>query len=419
MIEPCDVTLPAQCYCWITDEGKMFLVCSAASWNDISVFSPNWSTINTISIQNANIGVLDTMVLGHVAVEEVHLPDNQIVFIEDTAFTSKQVTSMTLLDLRNNHLMGMPVVINRLTSLETLSLANNEIATVEARFLINVTNLLELNLGGNLLCYGDDIMSGSEVYQDDELLPNLQKFVLSFDSAHRDGAALRPGTMMSRLRDNLVTWAIRDTNLQSVRIGRGFKNLLYLYLEGNNITLEKLTTDSFREVEGQLSTLKLNRNLLTGVPYHCLRNMSLLQSLDLSNNRITKITTFPQLSHLIYLLLKANFIFDISDDAFSRLPALRFLDLSDNNLFTFTPRLFTDAQWRGMIELLLGQNPLTCDCRNQCLIDKMQRAATAPGGARPFTLTDMARGICGGHPLLLEIDLDALACCRPDDQCCG
>uniref|UniRef100_A0A673CAM8 Uncharacterized protein n=1 Tax=Sphaeramia orbicularis TaxID=375764 RepID=A0A673CAM8_9TELE len=97
-------------------------------------------------------------------------------------------------------------------------------------------------------------------------------------------------------------------------------------------SLDNLPSDLLKDVP-HLNTLDLTGNRLVHLPPNVFHRTS-LQSLVLKNNLIEKVDSewFPHNSSLTWLDLSGNRLTSIPADLLQRLPHMRNLDLSDNNL---------------------------------------------------------------------------------------
>ena len=158
----------------------------------------------------------------------------------------------------------------------------------------------------------------------------------------------------------LTTLQNLDMNANNISILRanafgGLTNLTKISLYNNKI--RKINNKAFGDLarveydskEGRKLDLNLGKNMLSKVPSSALRNLQILESLDLKENKIEEIVAnnFAGLDNLDHLILQRNEIKELRNEAFKGLPKLSTLYI-DNNKISF----IEDNAFQGLEEKL-------------------------------------------------------------------
>ncbi len=204
----------------------------------------------------------------------------------------------------------------KLTRLQSLNLAFNNLWTLPPGSLCDLVHLKTLNLSQNHILDGLDLsLDGCE-------LPEMQVLDLSFNQ--------------------LTTWRQSDLHLGSA------ERLVELYLNQNRLSI--LTENAF-DLMRNLLKLNLAHNQLAALPpnlFAVSKNLPKLESLELQNNSLTMLTPdlFQGLSNLALLNLSHNAISSLYFDqkTFSGLLKLKILDLSYNKLTHLGSNLFQSCE---------------------------------------------------------------------------
>lgn len=264
------------CSTWL----KMMRSMSSSHQDD----SYPWSYIEQLNLSQNNLTVLhDSSGLNRlISLLDLKITHNQLTRCEESSLAGLQ--NLKTLDLSHNRLMGLPSRIFQpvKNTIKKLILSHNSISVLVPTLFESLNKLEHLDLSHN------DITSH---WFDDRLLMNLTQ-------------------------------------------------LRYLDLSFNKLTVfsSPMTFSSLQ----QLETLSLQHNELRQVP-ETIQYLRYLTSLDLSQNYIYDITNASYLSNcrqLFNLNLEANKLENITRDAFSDLPALKVLNLANNQIHHLDPQAF-------------------------------------------------------------------------------
>lgn len=110
----------------------------------------------------------------------------------------------------------------------------------------------------------------------------------------------------------------------------------------------------------QLTELVLSTNLLTKIKPKYFESLDSLQSLYLSDNRLTDISGFGNLARLQKLDLRWNVITDVDKDAFNGLNGLLQLYMESNSISTLVDGTFDAFQRFGIMVTLGGRLQQFC-----------------------------------------------------------
>ncbi|XP_029046468.2 TLR4 interactor with leucine rich repeats-like [Osmia bicornis bicornis] len=215
-------------------------------------------------------------------------------------------------------------------SLRCVSIVNSDISSLEEGSFDGLPNLIYLNLEGNLIP-PDKLFSFGNILNITALSLNDQRTNSYYDTV------LQVNTVYPRL----LYLNLRNTKISRITntVINPFPKLSYLDLSNNQFS-------SFNFIQlwnNSLTYLNLNRNQISKIS---LDDLNKLISLNLVDNAIKSIgdgydLDLWGLSSLEHLSIANNRINFISETAFNHTVKLRYLNMSDNALTAFSPRLFT------------------------------------------------------------------------------
>ncbi|XP_012989379.2 chondroadherin [Esox lucius] len=159
---------------------------------------------------------------------------------------------------------------------------------------------------------------------------------------------------------NLFILQLNDNKLREIKPGTfaGAKDLRWLHMSGNEISL--LQPGSLDDVEN-LAILNLDGNRLSTYPSMAMSKLRVVEELSLAKNPMRSIpdNAFQSFGRYLEKLSLDNMGLEkFTDDAFSGVTALKYLNL-DNNKLRFLPR---SLEFTTITNLTLSNNPWSCNC---------------------------------------------------------
>ncbi|CAB3408274.1 unnamed protein product [Caenorhabditis bovis] len=246
--------------------------------------------------------------------DELTIADDSLNGLEDT---------MRNLTIQNCNLKSAPKAINRLNNLETLSLSNNKLESLEAETFDNKKQLSYLDVSGNFITQIED---GAF-----EPLTSLETLVIGDHNFINNTVVDEIGKLK----------ALKTLDLS--RADGIFEPPMKLFEEIPQIETLKLAGCSIASLEpGQFAILKK------------------LRELDLRVNLIENMTAyaFDGLENVERLSLAGNYISNLEDDVFFGLSNLKDLDLGYNEIKTLPKGAFKPLTEK-LKTLNLRHNPIT------------------------------------------------------------
>ncbi|XP_075234982.1 G-protein coupled receptor rickets [Lycorma delicatula] len=285
--------------CLCDDDDMREVLCRGASFPSVPNNLP--SSLIKLDLTGNNITELGETAFSNLPdLEELILADNKLDRIHPKTFSSNQ--RLKRLSLRNCGLVEIPwEAFEPLSQLTSLQLDQNEIVKVEAGSFKHLTQLHTLRLENNKL----------------RTLPTEALASLT---------QLEALNLGNNLLSSIPVNSFPDLN-----------SLIILLMKRNQIST--IDDEAFSNLTA-LRVLELDDNLLTHIPA-ALTKLTALQELSVSGNRIKYIPSgILQRSHGLALLeLKGNPLVGVDPHAFSFLPKLRKLILSEARELTEFPSL--------------------------------------------------------------------------------
>ncbi|TFG26336.1 MAG: hypothetical protein EU532_10105 [Promethearchaeota archaeon] len=235
--------------------------------------------------------------------------------------------NLRILDLSSNQIKVIEN-LEHLTSLEELNLLDNKIERIQN--LESLINLIKLNFEHNLI---------TEI-QGLENLKNLEELNLNKNQI----------TEIKKINNltNLIRLSLSFNQIKLISGLTKLENLIWLTLNDNKIS-------QIQGLEGlkNLKVLNLTNNLIERVQN--LDNQQNLIKLELSNNKIHYIESFEHLKKLQELFLDRNYIKTL--DGIECLESLIILFIERNNISEFDSKSVDNL--KNLNFLFLNENPLT------------------------------------------------------------
>ena len=258
------------------------------------------SRLKTLEFSSCSLSTLDSLHLPehYPYLESLVLTHNDLETLNGYRF--KNLDSLTELDLSDNRVSSLsdPSIFEECRSLKKINLSGNNIHYIHIHSFGGLFNLEELDLSNN----------------SDQLV--------LFDGLFRDLAKLK--------RVNLRGNGLRNINLAT--LFKRTSQLTQLDLSNNQLDNSCINEESFKSLtkHSSLTELNLQNNRLKHIDF--VRNLSKLESLDLSGNQIESIYDANGLNLL------------------GRLKSLLRLDLTRNpNMEPFKPDSFAHLQKRCLV----------------------------------------------------------------------
>lgn len=309
---------------------------------------PDLGSLRSLSLAFNAIQTVHTSVFAKmISLRTLNLSGNCITDI-DGGFGMLPI--LIYLDLAQNKLSVVnAIVLDKCYQLAKLWLNDNRIGEIHANAFRSTLFLKFLHLSNNLL--------SNETMVRDFLQFSLQ-YLEILQLAQNNLIALLP-YMFKAYTYQSSLYAIDLTGNQIEVIDKDafiyHSSLRALMLGVNRI--RKLDGDTFRTNQ-QLMVVHLSRNLLTDLPGSLFPDS--LGELYLANNFIGKLPLFNKtMPKLTVLTLHGNNVSEIGADAFSRLPALQALNVSNCSALELSPYAFVNRTQLYMLDL--SQNSLDLD----------------------------------------------------------
>ncbi|KAE8573499.1 toll-like receptor 6 [Halyomorpha halys] len=324
--------------------------------NSIEAILPDTFTpmnnLHTLVLSHNKISYLDAYALnGLYVLSLLSLDSNQLENIHAEAF--KNCTSLQDLNLNGNKLAQVPLALRDMRLLRTVDLGENYISNVDVPGFVGMTNLYGLRLIGN---YVTNI--SQTTFAD---LPSLQILNLSrnkirkiqsgaFDVNHNLQAIRLDANQLTHMKgifsdvSSLVWLNISDNNLQWFDYSLLPPGLQWLDLHKNNIA-------ELENIYNLGAELKL-------------------QTLDVSFNKLTKVTAASIPDSVELLFMNDNLITTVEPHTFIKKTNLSRVDLYANQIegMELSALYLTPvAKDHPLPEFYIGGNPFQCDCTMEWL----------------------------------------------------
>nr|ANG08885.1 toll family protein 6 [Oncopeltus fasciatus] len=325
-------------------------------YNSIEAIPPDTFTpmnnLHTLILSYNNISYLDSYALnGLYVLSHLSLDSNVLEDIHPDAF--RNCTSLADLNLNGNKLAKVPTALRDMRLLRTIDLGENLISDLDNPGFIGMTNLYGLRLIGN------HVTNISE--KAFSRLPSLQILNLSRNRISK----IQSGAF----DNNTKLEAIRLDANQLNHISEIFKevpSLVWL-----NISDNQLEWFDYTVLPAGLQWLDLHKNNIPELGNHYNLEAELkLQTLDVSFNKLTKVTANSIPDSIELLFMNDNLITKVEPHTFIKKVNLSRVDLYANqieemdlNALHLTP---IDKD-KPLPEFYIGGNPFQCDCTMEWL----------------------------------------------------
>ncbi|KAJ6631713.1 Toll-like receptor 7 [Pseudolycoriella hygida] len=294
------------------------------SYNDLFTLDANWTvtdmrSVESLLLQENNLTKISSSSLDNlISMRVLNLSSNYLEILPHGLFN--KTMNLQEIYLQNNKIYQLPMdTFNHLSELLVLDLSGNQLSShyIDKTIFSELQRLVILNLANNALTRIDVVFSELHFLQILDLKNNSIGFV-----DHRAFISLT----------NLHTLNLSGNRLHIVNNGlfNGLFVLTRLVLSNNLITV--VESSAFKNCSS-LKELDLSSNQLTHIP-ESIRDLSMLRSLDLGENRISFISndSFKGLSQLTGLRMMDNLIGNLTCGVLYDLPKLNVLNLARNKI---------------------------------------------------------------------------------------
>ncbi|CAG7831021.1 unnamed protein product [Allacma fusca] len=323
--------------------------------NTIQVIDGNtfsaMNNLHTLILSHNKLQFIDATALnGLFVLSTLSLDNNAITGIHPAAFHN--CSSLKDLNLNGNAFSEIPGALQNLTLLKMVDLGENTIEQLETPRLVGMKDLYGLRLTGNrIVNVSKDALKG---------LPALKVLNLARNRIQ----SVEPGSF-----DN-------NTNLQAVRLDANYlgdisnlfaqaPNLIWLNISDNH-----LTWFDYALIPKQLQWLDLHKNGITDLGNYFNTEDLRLSTLDVSFNRISKISAQNVPDSLENLFLNDNLISNVEPHTFYKKVNLSRVDIFANQIETMDLKALQLApfpQEKPLPEFYIAGNPILCDCNMEWL----------------------------------------------------
>ena len=243
------------------------------------------------------------------------------------------LSNLQVLDLSSNHLSGNTNLLNSLTALEKLDISKNDFTGDISSELGGLSNLTELNLGGNSFTLSEPDSFLSQ-------FPNLETLDLS-------GFQLTSVPQKISTFSSLKTLQLADNSITDFSNLSSLTGLENLNISGNQ--LQTIPTEINTLIN--LISLDLSNNLLNETKVQNLSYFKNLEWLSLEQNQFANVpSVLGQLTKMVHLNLGRNLITGGFSNI-SSLPVLQQLFLNNNLIEGDFPTELLDLNQLMMISL--------------------------------------------------------------------
>lgn len=310
------------------------------------------SNLHKLLLSHNKIKYLDAYSLNGLTVLSLLSIDNNVLTgVHPEAF--RNCSSLQILNLNGNELVKIPLALKDMRLLRTLDLGENLITSLDEPGFRGLNKVYGLRLIGNQI----ENISRSSFHELPELeILNLAKNQITF--IERGTFEASPSIEAIRLDGNFLT--------QIDGLFNNMPGLVWLNVSDNN-----LTQFDFSHIPYGLKWLDVHKNNLSELTnVYGLDEQLHLQTLDVSFNRLEKITGASIPNTIELLFLNDNLIQEVDPHTFLHKTNLTRVDLYANRITGLDMkalRLMPFAPEKMLPEFYIGGNPFVCDCNIEWL----------------------------------------------------
>ncbi|XP_067855182.1 toll-like receptor 9 [Heptranchias perlo] len=251
---------------------------------------------------------------------------------------------------------------NRLKKLKYLDLSDNRIDFYYAGAFSEVPTLEFLDISYNSYTFQMKGMGHS--FDFIKRLPSLRALSLANNQIAK--------RVSSELHSNSLNMLNFSGNMLSIMWESGANTYLNFFYNLHNLTVLDISNNMMKTVPPEamvrlppsLKELYINNNQINFFNWDNLTWLVNLETLDLSYNLLHRLPTKPCHFSKTFskLVLRNNKITKLPSDFFSKVKALRYLDLSHNSIKILDKDSFPSQLLGSLEALALGNNPFRCTC---------------------------------------------------------
>ncbi|XP_071293090.1 leucine-rich repeat-containing protein 40 isoform X2 [Agelaius tricolor] len=299
--------------------------------------------------------------------KELHAGENQIEILN--AENLKQLSSLCVLELRDNKIKAVPEEITVLQKLERLDLANNDISRLPYT-LGNLPQLKFLALEGNpLRTIRRDLLQGTQ-----ELLKYLRSKIQDDGPGPNEEPPVTAMTLPSQSKVNIHAITTLKLLEYSDKQAAAIPEAVFDAVGANPVTAVNFSKNQLREIPPRLVELKdsvcdvsLGFNKISSISSElCL--LQKLTHLDLRNNFLTALPEEMEALKRLHTINLAFNRFKVFPSVLYHLPALENILLSNNQVGSIDPVQLKGLDKLGTLDLqnndLLQVPPELGNCEN-------------------------------------------------------
>src|SRR6218665_3249921 len=326
-------------------------------------------------------------------------------------FLQNKITNLVLLNLQKNNISTiLPFMFSQNPDqypFQLLSLDSNQIGFIDKDAFTNITALLHLLLGNNLLTYlhPDTFKTNrilDTVYLNDNYLQSIPAMSESLAYLYLTNNCIKSLPLFNNTMHNLIWLLLYGNPLNSLHTNSFAEFPSILALNVSRCNLSYISDDAFYN-NSQLKYIDLSQNnlninfsvdywkttiILVNLSHNSIRSANNLflhtiryaNTIDLSNNPLV---VFPDQTKqgssdkpIIYterLFLKNCSLTKVSEYALEMAINIELVDLSSNNLTQLKPFKLHKQSGESAYRVILDNNPILCSCEMSWLKDEQYR----------------------------------------------
>ncbi|XP_049882964.1 chaoptin [Pectinophora gossypiella] len=382
------------------------------AYNNLSEIKANtWPSMNALlrlNLSNNNLGdgLSGDSFSSLLTLQHLDLSANNVTRPPWQALNT--LTSLQYLYLQHNNITALTrAAFGNLPTIFQLNLGHNQISSIEQRSFQGLQQLLHLTLSDNQLSH----------------IPN---------EAFKGLVALRHLDLSHNQLEKIdnKTHGLLDDCLSLEKIDLSHNNfgfltkkmfpyspwvpyrLMDIDLSHNGIPV--ITLDITQGAQ-KVKRLNLANNTINDIRNNVLGNLTSLEVLDLSNNKLKDLISrtsdlkFNLPENLTHLYLQNNILQTLPIDNLSKAKRLKILDIRNNQLTTFDPALVRKVLLEGTTVYYEG-NILSCDCFTRPLKHYLARLPTHVIPTSPYTNLTCSEPPTLANEVLYQVDEERLLC---------